>query len=706
MCGICGAVALRGPLSMDAGTPERMVGALRHRGPDEFGAWRDAHAFLGHARLSIIDPAGGQQPLTIGDGRYWIVFNGEIFNYPELNRELAGRGHRLRTRSDTETIVHAYREWGEDCVHHFNGQFAFALWDRHLRRLFLARDRFGIRPLYITEYDGHLLFASEVKALGAWSGCRLEVDPEAVAEVFTYWSTLPPRTVFRGVAQVPPGHTAVLEGPAGGAGGRPAGDAAAAATRFWPGRLRLRRYWHPTFLPEAEDRRFVPAAEQRRLAELVREQLVRAATLRLRADVPVGACLSGGLDSSATAAVICRHTSARLKTFGLGFDDPEYDESDWQRAVAAHLGTDHHAVRMSREQIAAGLGDMTWHAETPVLRTAPVPLRALSALVRSQRYKVVLTGEGADEVFAGYNIFREAKVRWFWARRPQDAIRGRLLTRLYPYLEASPPRFLAGFYSQGLDRPADPFFSHRPRWWNTGRMTTFLVPDALHGMRAGEPEERLAASLPDDFAGWGVVARAQYLEMTTFLAGYLLSSQGDRMLMGDAVEGRFPFLDHELAELAGTLPASVKLQSLRDKSILRAGMVDLLPAAVVNRPKQPFRAPDSSCFAGHAGRALAAGLLDDRALSEAGLWRVRGVTGLRDKWQAGRLTSARENMAFIGILTTQLLLRQFGPELAARLDEQALPPGTLVWRTPPATTAGGPADAAPSASGRRPHGAG
>jgi asparagine synthase (glutamine-hydrolysing) len=198
MCGICGAIALEGPLQLAEGVPERMVGSLRHRGPDEFGAWRDEVCFLGHARLSIVDLAGGQQPLSTAGGRHWIVFNGEIFNYPELTRELEARGHRFRTRSDTEVIVHAYREWGERCVERFNGQFAFAIWDRRERRLFLARDRFGIRPLYLARCGPVLLFASETKALAAWPGCEVRPDPERVAEVFTYWSSVAPATPMAG----------------------------------------------------------------------------------------------------------------------------------------------------------------------------------------------------------------------------------------------------------------------------------------------------------------------------------------------------------------------------------------------------------------------------------------------------------------------------------------------------------------------------
>lgn len=671
MCGICGVVALERPLDLPPEAPGRMIGAMRHRGPDEFGAWRDDSAFLGHARLSIIDLATGQQPLTNEDGRYWITFNGEIFNYPELTAELEGLGHVFRTRSDTEAIVHAYEQWGERCVDRFNGQFALAIWDRHERRLFLARDRFGIRPLYLAWHEGRLLFASEIKALRAYPGFRPELDPALVAEVFTYWVNIPPTTAFRGVSQLPPGHTAILEAD-------PAGEVPPAPL---PAALRIRRYWHPNFLDDKEDRRFVSSSETRDMAGQVREKLVDAAVIRLRADVPVGAYLSGGLDSSTTAALIHAYTDHHLKTFSVGFADPAYDETSWQLAMAEHIGTDHATVRVDADDIAARFREVVWLTESPILRTAPAPLHALSGLARSEGFKVVLTGEGADEVFAGYNIFREAKVRRFWSRDPGAQRRALLLTRLYPYLTQSPPEFLKRFYGAGLDRPEDPCFSHRPRWANTGPLVNFLAPAGAEAIAAGGAEQRLLALLPDEFSGFGSVARAQYLEMTTFLAGYLLSSQGDRMLMGHSVEGRFPFLDHNLAEFAGSLPASVKLQSLCEKSILKKSVADLLPANILERPKQPYRAPDSSSFVGREGGELVDRFLDDGSSEEHSVWNRERLPALVRKWRAGRLNSARDNMAFVGLLSGRILEEDFGPGFESRLSAQILADHQIIWRT-------------------------
>ncbi len=671
MCGICGAVSLDGTLELPGNLPERMIGSLRHRGPDEFGAWRDDSCFLGHARLSIIDLASGQQPLASDDGRHWLVFNGEIFNYPELTAELTALGHRFRTKCDTEVIVNAYRQWGERCVEHFNGQFAFALWDRTERSLFLARDRFGIRPLYLARHGNVLLFASEMKAFGAWPGFETRLDPSRLAEVFTYWANVAPAAPLAGVSQLPPGRTAFCRGKEAVASPPPAP---------LPDCLEVKRYWAPQFLTAREDAQHPDAPTLKRLAGEVRERLEAASVIRLRADVPVGAYLSGGLDSSATAALIHSCTDNKLRTFSVGFTDRDFDESQWQRAMVAHIGTDHSTIEIDGADIAGRFAEVVWHTETPILRTAPAPLHALSRLVRDNQWKVVLTGEGADEVFCGYNIFRETKVRRFWSRQPDSPHRPLLLTRLYPYLAQSPPQFLQRFYGQGLDRPDDPLFSHRPRWQNTGMMTTFLEPAALAPLEAGEPEARLLADLPAEFAEWGPVARAQYVEMTTFLAGYLLSSQGDRMLMGNSVEGRFPFLDHELADAVLAMPAAARLPLLKEKELLKDAVADLLPPAILQRPKQPYRAPDSAAFATEIGQAVVADALGPEALDAAGFWRPERVASLRRKWEAGKLTSARENMAFIGVLSTQLLARGFGSDLAARLDKDTLAPDELVWR--------------------------
>ena len=407
MCGIAGFVRLDpGAARPDDALLRRMLGALRHRGPDAFGTYRDAIAGLAHARLSIIDLSTGQQPLSNEDGSLWIVFNGEIFNYLELRDELVAHGHRFRTASDTEVLVHAWEQWGEDALSRLNGQWAFALWDSRGKRLVLSRDRLGVRPIYLTRTGGRLVFASEIKGLFADPGVSRALDPVGLDQVFTFWTTVAPRTPFQGIEELPPGHTLVV-------------DLAAGAPRET-----LRSYWTPSFPPRGAE----PAISIEDAAEGLRDRLERAVTLRLlRADVPVGCYLSGGIDSSVIAALCRRAKSGAFRTFSLRFADEEFDETPYQRLMAERLDAEHAEVVCTRADIARVFPDVIEHTERPILRSAPAPMYLLSRLVRDADFKVVLTGEGSDEMLAGYDIFREAKVRAFWAREPESVSRPRLL---------------------------------------------------------------------------------------------------------------------------------------------------------------------------------------------------------------------------------------------------------------------------------------
>ncbi|MBK8167027.1 MAG: asparagine synthase (glutamine-hydrolyzing) [bacterium] len=666
MCGVCGVLALDGRLELPTDVPAAMIGLLRHRGPDGFGAWRDDRVFLGHARLAIIDPTDGAQPMTAGSGRCHIAYNGEVFNYLELRRELEDLGLAFRTRSDTEVILNAWQAWGPRCVERFNGQFAIAIWDAPRGDLFLARDRFGICPLFVATHGGCLLFASEAKALGGYPGFVLQPDPAGFAEVLAYWANIAPATCFRGVAQLPPGHWALVR--RGHAGEQAAGSL--------PGCLEAHRYWAPSFLPAAEDRRFVPARERLALVTELRERLARAVTLRLRADVPVASYLSGGLDSAVIAAMARRQTGDGLRTYGLGFEREGYDERRWQAVMVEHLGVDHHGVVADAELIAARLVQATWHAETPLPRTAPAPLLVLSGAVHADERRVVLTGEGADEVFVGYDIHREAKLRAFWSRQPDSELRPALLARLHAFQELPPPAMLRAFYGHGLTRTDDPLYSHRPRWRNGA--AGFLAEEARREFAGGAAEARLLASLPEAFAGWGTVARCQYLEMAVFMSGYLLASQGDRMLMANAVEGRFPYLDHELVEFAASIPVSAKLPTLAEKAMLRSAAAGLVPAAISGRGKHPYRAPGSASFAGDVGRAI----VEDHLLADGPGWEMWDrdrVTALVRKWRTGRGLGQRDDAAFIAVLSGRMLQREFGTGFASHAAATRLQPGQVVW---------------------------
>jgi asparagine synthase (glutamine-hydrolysing) len=661
MCGVVGYCRLTGAAAPPPpDVIERMLGAVRHRGPDGAGSHRDASVGLGHARLSIIDLEGGAQPLSNEDKTVWISFNGEVFNHVELRRQLLGRGHRFRTHSDTETIVHAYEDLGPRCVDELNGDFAFALWDARRRRLVLARDRMGVRPLYYTVRDGVLVFASEVKALLRFPGVEARLDPVALDQCFTFWFPLAPRTPWAGIHELPPGHLLIAE----------------------RGRFALERYWTLDY-PRMDGSGRGPEPDRRgeeAIAEELEALLVDATRIRLRADVPVGAYLSGGFDSSATTALARLFPGAGLRTFSVGFESPEFDESEYQRQVVAALRTEHTRVGCTRADIGARFPEVIRHTERPVLRTAPAPLYLLSRHVRASGFKVVVTGEGADEVLGGYDIFKEAKVRRFWARRPDSRWRPLLLGRLYPYLSGVQKQtqpYLKAFFGAGLESAGDPLFSHLPRFRLTARAKTFFSAELSARLRGYDALEELRDSLPSEFASWHPLSQAQYLETAHLLPGYILSSQGDRVAMANAVEGRFPFLDHRVVELAARIPPGMKLKGLREKHILKRAVAKYLPHTIAERPKQPYRAPESECFLGTGAPDYARALLSRPALAHAGLFDPAAVEKLAAKCARSASGGARigigDNMALVGILSTQLLDHQFVGDVRAAVPEAAAP---------------------------------
>ncbi len=641
MCGIAGYVAKPAPLARGETILAGMADALHHRGPDASGTClirgrEVAQIGLAHTRLSIVGLADGAQPMGLGemgfgeDDALTISFNGEIFNFVELRAEMEARGRRFRTGSDTEVLLQLYDEMGLDCLEKLNGDFAFALWDARAQRLVLARDRMGVRPLYHTLHEGVFAFASEVKALFALPGFAPQPDPIALDQIFTLWAPIAPRTPFAGVSELPPGHCLVVDAQG----------------------MREHAYWQLNFPDQADAAR---DADPAHVAEEVVALLTDATRIRLRADVPVGAYLSGGFDSSLTSALAAREVPD-LHTFSVTFDSPEHDESAEQQAMVAALGTRHKAVHCGDHEIAQAFAQMLAHTERPVIRTAPAPLFLLSKLVRDEGFKVVLTGEGADEVFAGYDIFKEAGLRRFCARQPGSSLRPHLFRRLYPYLpglQKQSAEYLAAFFGAGADDLSDPLFSHGPRLRGTAAAKLFFSPELRAQIGDYDAREEMAATLPADFARWHPLHQAQYLETRFLLPGYILSSQGDRMAMAHGVEGRFPFLDHRVVEHAAAIPPGLKLKGLREKHILREAFGDLLPRDIAQRTKQPYRAPDSAAFAGPHAQELREAALSPEALAATGLFNPGPVAKLAAKVARGGVSGFRDNAAFIGILSTQ-----------------------------------------------------
>ncbi|HFQ94324.1 MAG TPA: asparagine synthase (glutamine-hydrolyzing), partial [Anaerolineae bacterium] len=511
-----------------------------------------------------------------------------------------------------------------------------AIWDERKHILFMARDRVGIRPLHYTLQDNALIFASEIKAILADGRTEAELDPVTLNQIFTFWNPLQPRTAFAGIHTLPPGHFMLVD---------PDGD------------IRIEPYWTPDFPDAAEPYPYSldEAAQQ------LRDLLVDATQIRLRADVPVGAYLSGGLDSSATSALAHHYTDNRLETFSIAFSDEAFDESAFQWQMAEHLGTRHNLITCTHEDIGRVFPDVIWHTETPVMRTSPAPLFLLSELVHDHNFKVVLTGEGADEFLGGYNIFKEAKIRRFWARQPESEIRPSLLSKLYPYiggLGQGNDAYLRKFFGQGLTDTDAPDYSHAIRWRNTSRSRRLFSPE----LQAAASPLPFAAQIPwpDNFANWSSLAQAQYLEITIFLAEYLLNSQGDRMGMAHSVEGRFPFLDHRVVEFAAQLPPHYKLRGLDEKHILKRAVRDLLPDAIWNRPKRPYRAPiHKSFFPEGQPVDWAADLLSPAKIEAAGYFHPRAVSQMMKKIERYGRLGETDDMALAGILSTQLVHEQF-----------------------------------------------
>ncbi len=638
MCGIAGTFNLESGRPIDLDLLKRMVSSLRHRGPDEFGVYRDGDVGLGSARLSILDLKGGLQPIHNEDHTVWTVFNGEIFNYLELRAELIDRGHSFYTHTDTEVIVHLFEEHGPAFLEKLNGQFALAVWDIRNKELLLARDRVGIRPLFYTVTQDTLLFASEVKALLLDGRVKAEIDIHGLDQIFTFWVTQPPRTIFKDIYQLPPGNF----------------------LRARKNQVRTDTFWQLSF-PEEGD---LPQKSEEYYADTLQELLIDSTRLQVRADVPVGVYLSGGIDSSVIGALVKNFTDAPLRTFSVSFTDSFYDESAYQREMVDQLNSEHHAVSCAGADIGGVFPQVVWHTETPILRTAPAPLFMLSQLVRENDVKVVLTGEGGDELFLGYDIYRETKIKRAWARNPGSSKRTILLQRLYPYLTLSQLQsqaYLEAFFGTGLADVDEPHYSHIVTWSNTGKSKKFFSPDLKSMLDGYDCIQDFKALLPSNFGRWHFQSKAQYIDIGLLLAGYLLASHGDRMAMAHSVEGRFPYLDHRVIEFAATIPPNAKLKVMNEKYILKKCMEKYIPSSIRTRSKKAYRAPNIDSFV-KEGEPLdyVADLLSRNALKEAGYFNPPLVEKLVQKCLNKKSVMGEvDNMAFVGILSFQLLFRQF-----------------------------------------------
>jgi len=612
MCGIAGGVWNRTTGAVTRPVLSRMITALEHRGPDDFGMLfseelpgnsSEVQCALGHRRLSIIDLEGGHQPLSNEDGTIWTVFNGEIYNYRELREELISRGHQFQTSTDTEVIVHLYEEYGPACVEQMRGMFAFAVWDQPRQSLLLARDRLGQKPLYYRFVDGQLLFASELKAILQVPGVGREIDPAAVDLFLTYQYVPHPYSIFKKIHKLPPAHTALLQ----------------------EDRLRITRYWEPGYqLSDTKIPEPFSSADEWRTA--LRDRLTEAVRLRMRSDVPVGAFLSGGVDSTIIAGLMQSLSPHPIHTFSMGFPQPEYDERKYAQLAAKHLHTDHHEFLVEPTAL-EGLPRLIWHYDEPFSDSSAIPMLSLSEATR-QFVKVSLSGDGGDELFAGYMRYQAVALAGrsdqlpgivksilggnIWQHIPTGTRQRSFGRRVKRFLEAinQPPerRYLRwiGIFDKQARRQLYPE----------------KFRNALHDFDSSDFLVSAYQECPDrDF-----VTRTSCVDVLTYLPCDILTKV-DMATMAYGLEARSPFLDHHVVELAARMPIELKFAPGMGKKILVETFADLLPAEIRKRPKMGFGVPLDHWFRNELTGLLRQVLLSERCL-DRGFFRREAIERL------------------------------------------------------------------------------
>ncbi|HZT75636.1 MAG TPA: asparagine synthase (glutamine-hydrolyzing) [Vicinamibacterales bacterium] len=595
MCGIAGIVSTDGLASDAVRRAEQMRDVMAHRGPDEAGLYSDQFAALAHRRLSIVDLSTGQQPLSNEDGTVWVSFNGEIYNHRDARARLEAAGHRYRTRSDTETLVHAYEEWGDDCAHRFRGMFAFAIWDARQRRLLLTRDRLGIKPLYWSRVGDTLLFASEIKAILASGLVAPAANDDALAETLSTRYTAGEQTLFRGIYKLLPGHQLVLE----------------------RGAIRIRQYWD---VPVAEGRREAGAGSRdaREVVDTFRSLLTESVRLRLMSDVPLGMFLSGGIDSVSIAAIMAKQLDRPLQTFSVAFKERAYNELEYAREAAQAIGADGHEIVIDDRDFFGALPKLLWHEDEPIAHPSSVPLYFVSRLARAH-VTVVLTGEGSDELMAGYGKY--LRLQWNWRagtayeRMVPRAVRQLVANDVVSRLPGRAGRYARRSFLAMARTPEAMFFDNFAAI-RLADQRQLLAPAMQALVTSARAYGASAAYFDRPDASSTLLDRLLYTDIKTYLVELLMKQ--DQMSMATSIESRVPFLDHELVEFVATLPDAWKLSGLTTKRILREAMKGIVPLSILRRPKMGFPVPFGAWMR-NGWNAVARDVLLDRASRERGL---------------------------------------------------------------------------------------
>src|SRR5687767_14530906 len=653
MCGIAG-FASTGVLGPDERHRARLMrDVLVHRGPDGAGLWADEHAVLAHRRLSIVDLAGGHQPLSNETGTIWVTFNGEIYNHADVRRELEPAGHQYRTRSDTETIVHAYEEWGDECVHRFRGMFAFGLWDAPRRRLLLVRDRLGVKPLYWAQVGDRVLFASEIKAILESGLITARANAGVLSEVLATRYTSGTETMFEGIHKLLPGHRLIFE----------------------QGRARIEKYWDlPLDGPDPELERL----GERELIDRFRSLLEQSVRLRLMADVPLGMFLSGGIDSAAVASLMAREVNRPIDTFSVAFADRQFSELDYARQAAQAIGATSHEIVIDDHDFFGALPRLVWHEDEPIAHPSSVPLHFVSALAR-QHVKVVLTGEGADELLAGYGKYPRALLNWraggVYERLVPAGVRAAVAGSIVPRLPGRVGRYAQRSF-MAMPRRADAMFLDNFAGMPM-RVQRELLDRTVHG--GADPYGPSLEYFTKVNGASGMLGRLLYTDVKTYLVELLMKQ--DQMSMSTSIESRVPFLDHKLVEFAARLPDRLKLDGFTTKRILRESIRGLLPDSILTRRKMGFPVPFGGWMRGR-WNSVAQDVLLDRRARERGLMNPTAVAALLDDHRGGRRDAGD---AIWGLLNLELWYRTFidGEGIQTlSASGQALPAGAGPETTP------------------------
>ena len=620
MCGICGEADFnKRRIRMEI--LQRMCDVLEHRGPDDEGmvlikgdlhseiapsrgvpAWLDGpEVGLGHRRLSIIDlSTAAHQPMCNEDGRIWIVFNGEIYNFQEIRERLVKKGHVFKSKSDTEVILHAYEEWGVECLGLFRGMFAFGIWDSNLQRLFIARDRLGKKPLVYFQQNDHFAFASEIKALLQISNVERKVNDIAIHHYLTYQYVPSPDTIFEGIKKLPPAHYLLYHR---------------------DGSLKVERYWKLNFNAGSYNHIDVKELEDR-----IRTELNESVKLRLISDVPLGAFLSGGVDSSLIVGIMAKLSGNPVKTFSIGFEEKEFDELSYARLVSQHFGTDHHEFVVKPNAIEI-LPKLVWYYNEPFGDSSAIPTYYVSKMTRDH-VKVVLTGDAGDENFAGYPRYLRSKyVSWF-TRLPEKVQRS-LLPAFLRILSQSPWRRktlnrLADFMEM-LSSHQGRNYAEQIKIFNQKEKDDVYSEDFSRQVKGTDPLDYLIKKYEDGDTD-DPLEKLLYLDMTTYLPEDLLVKM-DIATMANSLEARVPFLDHQFIEEVAGIPSHLKLKGSTTKFILKKAFSDFLPEAILKRRKMGFGVPISRWFRNELKKYVYEILLDPRTLNR-GYFKREGIEHL------------------------------------------------------------------------------